>query len=72
MKKNKLNRSAKLTFYNARKRQGDVTRLNENTGYSPSHINNVLAGRRSVPQELANEMYNISRRRIKNSERENA
>ena len=69
MKKIKLNKSAKLTFFNARKRQGDVAKLNETTGYSISHITNVLAGRRSVPQTLANEMYRISSRRMKNSEK---
>ena len=66
---NYLNRTSKLAFYAARNRRGDVTRLAESTGYSASHVSNVLAGRRSVPQELANEMYNISRRRMKNSER---
>jgi hypothetical protein len=65
----KLNRSAKQAFYVARKREGDVTRLAESTGYSTSHVSNVLAGRRSVPQDLANEMYRISYRRMKNSER---
>jgi len=69
MNKPKLNRSAKLTFFNARKRQGDVSKLSESTGYSISHITNVLAGRRSVSQTLANEMYTISRRRVKNSEK---
>ena len=69
MNKPKLNKSAKLTFFNARKRQGDVSKLSESTGYSVPHITNVLAGRRSVPQTLANEMYTISRRRMKNSER---
>jgi hypothetical protein len=65
----KLNRTAKLSFFTSRKRSGDVTRLSEVTGYSTSHITNVMSGVRSVPQALANEMYNISRRRIKNSER---
>jgi hypothetical protein len=65
----KLNRTAKLSFFNSRKRSGDVARLVETTGYSASHISNVMSGVRSVPQELANEMYNISRRRMKNSER---
>jgi len=69
MNKSKLNRCAKLTFFNARKRQGDISKLNETTGYSISHITNVLAGRRSIPQELADEMYNISRRRMKNSKK---
>lgn len=72
MNKSKLNRSAKLTFFNARKRQGDISKLSESTGYSISHITNVLAGRRSVPQTLANEMYSISRRRVKNSEKATA
>jgi hypothetical protein len=66
---NYLNRTSKLAFYAARNRRGDVTRLADSTGYSASHVSNVLAGRRSVPQDLANEMYNISRKRTKNSER---
>ena len=52
----KLNRTAKQAFYAARNRRGDVTRLAESTGYSASHVSNVLAGRRSVPQDLANEI----------------
>lgn len=68
----KLNRTAKLSFFNSRKRTGDVTRLAESTGYSVSHVSNVVSGVRSVPQDLANEMYNISRRRMKNSERASA
>ncbi len=65
----KLNRTAKLSFFNSRKRTGDVTRLAESTGYSVSHVSNVVSGVRSVPQDLANEMYNMSHRRMKNSER---
>ena len=68
----KLNRTAKLSFFTARKRQGDATRIAENTGYSLSHVVNVINGNRTVPQVMANEMYNISRRRIKNSEKEMA
>jgi DNA-binding transcriptional regulator YdaS (Cro superfamily) len=68
MNRRKLNRTAKQAFFSARQRQGDATRLAEATGYSVSHVNNVIAGRRNVPQILANEMYNISRRRLKNSE----
>jgi hypothetical protein len=65
----KLNRTAKLSFYNARKRQGDATRIAENTGYSYSHIINVMNGNRSIPQGIADEMYSISRRRLTNRER---
>lgn len=68
--KQKLNRTAKLSFFTARKRQGDATRIAENTGYSLSHVVNVMNGNRSVPQDIANEMYNISRRRVTNRERD--
>jgi len=66
----KLNRTAKQAFFSARQRKGDAARLSEKTGYSVSHVNNVMSGRRNVPQLLANEMYNISKRRMKNSEKE--
>ena len=61
----KLNRTAKLAFYNARQRKGDTTRLAEATGYSVSHVSNIINGRRSVNQDVANAMYNMSRRRMK-------
>lgn len=64
----RLNKTAKQAFYNARKREGDTSRISESTGYSEAHIVNVVAGRRSVPQTVANVMYNISRRRLKTSE----
>jgi len=68
----KLNRTAKLSFFTARKRQGDATRIAENTGYSLSHVVNVINGNHTVSQTMANEMYNISRHRVKNSEKEMA
>jgi hypothetical protein len=64
----RLNSTAKLAFYSARKRSGDVVRLSETTGYSTSHITNVMNGNRSVNPIIANAMYNISRRRLKTSE----
>ena len=66
--KRRMNRTAILSFYNARAFNGDVDRLAEATGYSKSHISNVIAGRRSVSTTLADAMYSISRRRTKNSE----
>jgi len=64
----KLNRTTKLAFYNARQRKGDTTRLAETTGYSVSHVSNIINGRRSVNQDVANAMYNMSRRRLKTIE----
>lgn len=63
--KRRMNRTAILSFYSKRVRRGDVQRLSEETGYSASHISNVKAGRRSINNEIANAMYYISRRRVR-------
>ena len=64
----RLNSTAKLAFYNARRRSGDVSNLSEGTGYSTSHITNVINGNRSVNPIIAGAMYRISARRVKTSE----
>jgi hypothetical protein len=63
-----LNSTAKLAFFNARKRTGDVQRIAEMTGYSVSHIKNIANGHRNINDEVANAMYKISARRQKVSE----
>lgn len=63
--KRRMNRTAILSFYNHRSRRGDVTRIADETGYSVSHISNVKAGRRRINNEIANAMYYVSRRRVK-------
>jgi ABC-type molybdenum transport system ATPase subunit/photorepair protein PhrA len=68
----RLNSTAKLAFYNARKRSGDTQRIADMTGYSTSHITNIVNGNRSVNEDVASAMYNITRRRQKNSERQMA
>jgi DNA-binding transcriptional regulator YdaS (Cro superfamily) len=65
---NYMNRTAKLAFFKARKRTGDTTRLAEETGYSVSHVSNVTSGTRRVNNTIANAMYMLTRRRVKNSE----
>jgi hypothetical protein len=65
---NYLNRTAKLAFFKARRRNGDVQRLADNTGYSTSMVYYTLSGKRRVNNTLAKEMYNISSRRVKTSE----
>lgn len=62
----KLNRTAKLAHYSARRRQGDLYRISEKTGYSVSHISNMIAGRRSVTDTVATAMYSLSSQRPKN------
>jgi hypothetical protein len=65
---NYLNRTAKLSFFTHRQKQGDLTRLSEETGYSVSHLSNITSLRRKVTNEIANAMYMLTRRRVKNSE----
>lgn len=63
---NYLNRTAKLSFFTHRQRQGDVQRLAEETGYSTRMIYYILNGERKVNDVIANAMYNLTRRRQKN------
>jgi hypothetical protein len=63
--KRRMNRTAILSFYSKRTRRGDIQRIAEETGYSESHISNVKAGRRRINNEIANAMYYISRRRVR-------
>jgi hypothetical protein len=65
---NYLNRTAKLSFFTHRQRTGDLTRLSEETGYSVSHLSNITSLRRRVTDEIANAMYMLTRRRMKNTE----
>ncbi len=65
---NYLNRTAKLSFFKNRQRNGDVAKLAETTGYSERMIYYVLAGERRVNQIIANAMYNLTRRRMRNTE----
>jgi hypothetical protein len=65
---NYMNKTAKLAFYKARQRQGDTTRLAEETGFTTRFVNYVKSGERHVNETLANAMYNLARRRTKTSE----
>ena len=65
---NYLNRTAKLSFFKNRQRNGDVAKIADTTGYSERMIYYVLAGERRVNQIIANAMYNLTRRRIRNEE----
>jgi hypothetical protein len=61
----RLNRTAKMAFWNARKQSGDTNRIAEMTGYSVSHVSNMTNGRRTVTEDVANAMYSISSKRKK-------
>jgi hypothetical protein len=52
----------------ARERKGDTAKLAEVTGFTTRFINYVKAGERTVNDTVANAMYSLSRRRVKNSQ----
>jgi len=64
----KLSNYLKLKVYNARKRRGDIERIEIKTGYSISHISNVLNGKR-VNDEIASVAYKMASKRKINKER---
>ena len=66
--KHRMNNTAILSFYSRRSMLGDGQRISEITGYSESHISNVKAGRRRINSDIANAMYQISRRRQRQEE----
>jgi hypothetical protein len=65
---NYLNRTAKLSFFKNRQRQGDIQKIAETTGYSERMIYYIVSGERKVNQTVANAMYNLTRRRTRNEE----
>lgn len=66
-----MNTTAKLAFYNVRRRENDNARIAFETGFSSSHVSNVLSGRRRN-SSIVNEAYQISFRRKNNSKLVNA
>jgi hypothetical protein len=64
----KLSNYLKLKVYNARKRRGDIERIEIKTGYSISHISNVLNGKR-VNDEITSVAYKMASKRKINKER---
>ena len=65
---NNLNRTAKLAFFKARQRKGDVARVAEESGYTTRMVYYTLSGERRVNDDIANVMYSLTRRHVKNSE----
>ena len=47
---------------------GYGSRLSEETGYSVGHLSNVTSLKRRVNNTIANAMYNLTSRRVKNAE----
>jgi hypothetical protein len=59
----KLSNYQKLAYFRARKRSSDSETVAWNTGYSRSHICNVIAGRRSLNTTIADSLYETAKGR---------
>jgi hypothetical protein len=63
-----LNNNAKLAFFTARRRDGDLSLISRYSGYSLSHVSNIVAGRRKINERVAVIAYYLSKPRKKNSQ----
>lgn len=61
----KLTYIQKVSRINRKLRQGDITRVAESTGYSNTHVSDVLSGNR-FNEYLVNAAYDMTRGRISN------
>lgn len=63
----RVSKLIKQTVIASRQRRGDVTRIAEITGYTPSYVSRVLNGTRNN-EYILSQAYRMTRRRKKNSE----
>jgi hypothetical protein len=68
MANTKISNTAKLKFYNSRRRIGDATVLAERTGYSTGYVSKVLNKRVTPNEYILDAAYKISYRRKTNRE----
>ena len=62
----KLSYLQKVSRVNRRLRMGDVTKVANTTGYSTTHVSDVLSGKYEN-QRIVNEAYDMTRGRISNT-----
>lgn len=63
---NKLSYIQKVSRINRKLRMGDVTKVAENTGFSPNYTSEVLSGK-YFNDRIVNEAYDITRGRLSNT-----
>lgn len=62
----KLSYLQKVSRVNRRLRMGDVTKVANTTGYSTTHVSDVLSGK-YFNDRIVNEAYDMTRGRISNT-----
>ena len=65
---NKLSYIQKAARVNRKFRTGDITRVAEATGYSTTHVSDVVSGRR-FNDSILNKAYDMTRGRISNTKK---
>lgn len=63
---NKLSYIQKVSRINRKLRNGDVTKVSETTGFSTTHVSDVLSGK-YFNDKIVNEAYDMTRGRISNA-----
>lgn len=61
----KLNYTQKVSRVNRKLRTGDITKVAETTGYSTTHVSDVLSGK-YFNDRIVNEAYDMTRNRMSN------
>lgn len=64
----KLTYIQKATRVNRKLRTGDITRVAEATGYSATHVSDVVSGK-NFNDQIMNKAYDMTRGRISNAKR---
>jgi len=65
---NKLTYLQKVSRINRKLRVGDITNVSNVTGYSTTHVSDVVAGK-YINDRIVNEAYDVTRGRISNAEK---
>jgi hypothetical protein len=62
----KLNYTQKVSRVNRKLRTGDITKVANTTGYSTTHVSEVLSGKYENDR-IVNEAYDLTRNRMSNA-----
>jgi hypothetical protein len=65
---NKLTYLQKVSRINRKLRVGDITNVSNATGYSTTHVSDVVAGK-YINDRIVNEAYDVTRGRLSNAEK---
>jgi hypothetical protein len=64
----KLSYTQKITRINRKLRIGDITNVAAATGYSTTHVSDVISGK-YLNERIVNEAYDVTRGRISNAKK---